>query len=341
MRSVAVCVDRRLIYPLLGSKLLLFFVSVHSVGQDVEFSQPLQSSLHTNPAMAGATSGPRFTLAYRNQWAGLGQAYLTFYAAADGFAESLSSSWGLFVLSDRQGHGLFVRNSLAGIYAYRLAVSQKAALQIAVQASAEQRSINTAQLVFAENINPLDGSVQTHGSVDLPDNDYRLFADFGSGLLLFTSQFFAGFALQHVNTPNESFYSNTTVPLPLRWSSQLGFRLASKQAFQTRVTFVPYLVYSAQGGFHMLQTCASMGIGSLVGGLAYRHSLRNPDAIVMMAGLRHSILSIVYSFDATVSPLKGAGGGSHELTLSINLSDSEKLRAQRNRRLQTRCPGLF
>ncbi len=334
------CVDRRLIYPLVSSKLLLFFVSMHSVGQDVDFSQPLQSSLHTNPAMAGATSGPRFALAYRNQWAGLGQAYLSIYAAADGFAESLSGSWGIFVLSDRQGQGLFLRNSLAGIYAYRLEVSQKAALQIALQASAEQRSINTAQLIFAENINPLDGSMQTYGSVDLPERDHRLFADFGSGLLLFTSHFFAGFALQHVTTPNESFYSNTTVPLPLRWSSQLGFRLASKQAYQTRVTFVPYLVYSAQGRFHVLQTSASLSIGSLIGGLAYRHTLRNPDAVIFMAGLRHSIMSIAYSFDATVSPLKG-GAGSHELTLSINLSDSEKLRAHRNRRLQTRCPGLY
>jgi hypothetical protein len=54
---------------------ILLCMSAQLFSQDVEMSQYFAAPLQLNPALAGISYGPRLTVNYRNQWAGLGDGF--------------------------------------------------------------------------------------------------------------------------------------------------------------------------------------------------------------------------------------------------------------------------
>ena len=54
---------------------LLSFLVSEVRAQEVEMSQYWATPLYVNPAMAGISYGPRASVSYRNQWAGLGDGF--------------------------------------------------------------------------------------------------------------------------------------------------------------------------------------------------------------------------------------------------------------------------
>ncbi|MBA2422634.1 MAG: PorP/SprF family type IX secretion system membrane protein [Chitinophagales bacterium] len=309
-------------------------------GQDPEFSQFFNSPLYTNPAFAGVGEGPRFTAIYRNQWAGLGTAYTTFAASYDQNFEVLNGGIGLLLSSDRQADGLLTSNSISGIYSYQLNVSRDFGLKAAAQVCFAQKRIDAAQLIFSDNINPDNGIIIPGISVDFPDKQTKGMFDVGGGVLFFTRNFYAGISVKHVTSPNESFISSQTSPLPLRLSGNIGIELHSKKAANTAIYFSPNMLFVQQAAFKQLNAGAILGIGVFYGGLYFRSAFQNNDAFILMGGLQRGIFKFGYSFDAPVSDLQSSGG-THELSLVFNFHDSEKIQHKRNTKRFMDCPEIF
>jgi hypothetical protein len=81
------------------------------------------------------------------------------------------------------------------------------------------------------------------------------------------------------------------------------------------------VLIAGQAGFFQINAGAYITKNSLFGGLWYRHSGVNGDAIIFSAGVRTGILKIGYSFDYTISKLSIAQGGAHELGIIFDLKD--------------------
>ncbi len=94
-----------------------------SQAQDAQFSQFYANPLFLNPALAGFTECGRVNLNYRNQWPALANAYITYSASYDQNLPSINSGFGVLAMSDRQGDGALVRNSISAFYSYQLQVS--------------------------------------------------------------------------------------------------------------------------------------------------------------------------------------------------------------------------
>src|SRR5205814_5862540 len=93
--------------------------------QDLEFSQFFNAPLYLNPAFAGVGGGPRFALNYRNEWAGLGNAYISYAASYDQHVDALGGGIGILIVSDQQANGIYVGNSVTGVYSYEIKLSKK------------------------------------------------------------------------------------------------------------------------------------------------------------------------------------------------------------------------
>jgi type IX secretion system PorP/SprF family membrane protein len=168
----------------------------------------------------------------------------------------------------------------------------------------------------------------------------RGLVDIAGGILFYTKKFYAGISGKHVTSPNESFISSQTSPLPFRIDGNVGFELHSKKSTKTPVYFSPNLLFSQQGSFKQLNVGAILGVGVFYGGLYFRAAFGNNDAIITMAGLRRGIFKFGYSYDATISNLQNSGG-THELSMVLNFHDSEKLKSKRSTRKFTECPFVF
>jgi len=321
--------------------ILIFFVWQNAMAQDLEFSQYFNAPTYTNPAFAGVDAGPRFTLNYRNEWGGLNNAYISYAASYDQNFSAIGGGIGGVLLSDRQAGGLYVTNSFTGMYSYQINLSRRYVLRVAASVGIIQHRINTDQLIFAENINPADGTVISSGSSDMPDQPTKTFPDFGAGFLLYTHKFFFGASANHLTSPNESLISSQLSPLPIRSSANLGWEFHSGQHQHTPVYFSPNFLFVQQAKFKQLTGGAILGVGVVYGGLYYRTTFTNGDAVILQAGLKKGVFKMGYSYDATVSALKGKAGGTHELALVLNFHDSEKIQKRERSKTYSKCPDVF
>lgn len=308
--------------------------------QDAEYSQFFNAPLYLNPAFAGVGEGPRFCMNYRNQWAALDNAFVTYSASYDQNIEALNGGIGVLVTSDRQASGLLTATGVSGIYSYQLNLSRNFGLKAAGQVSYVQKKIDAGQLIFGENINPDNGSVTGGISTDLPDINSKGIFDIGGGVVFYTKSFYAGLSAKHVTSPNESFITSQISPWPVRVAGNIGIELHSKKGAKSPVYFSPNLLFVQQSTFKQLNAGAILGVGVFYGGIYFRTAFGNSDAVILMTGLRKGIFKFGYSYDATVSSLQNSGG-THELSLVLNFFDSKKVQFRRNTKRFTDCPEVF
>lgn len=338
-------------------RLLVFIVlgttALHA--QDPMFSQFYSTPLVMNPAFAGTSYAPRISASYRNEWPTVtdngNTAYSTYAASYEQFIPALNSGFGVLVLSDNAGGGLLKTTDFAASYAYRIDVSDDFHIKLGVNAGFRQTNVDWDKLIFLDQLDPITGSVDPIGNPN-PTNEIRPDAlnktifDVGTGLLAYGSQFYGGLSLQHLTTPDEGFLNNTntgiTDGLPLRVSLHGGAQFIVKEGNKRQpASFIsPNILFLKQGDQGQLNLGAYYSLGLVFAGGWYRHTFGNPDAVIALVGFQYDVFKIGYSYDYTVSGLSPSGG-SHEISLVLNLENSENVRRKRFAERYNDCFKIF
>jgi type IX secretion system PorP/SprF family membrane protein len=311
---------------------LLFILNVQA--QDPVFSQFFAAPLELNPAFAGNTEGGKMALNYRNQWPLINQAYVTYAASYDQFFPYLNSGFGLMVLADNAGQGLYKTTDISAFYAYHLKLNKTFNARLGIEAGWINTRVDWAKLIFLDQIDPEFGAVSPGGlpypSDEIPPetgNDVSVF-DVSAGLLIFNEQFYGGISLKHLNTPQISFLqSNTDIfsGLPLRMSIHGGaeidlFRVDNRGR---RAFTAPNFQYIKQGVFSQLNIGTIFRYYLVGTGIWYRHTSSNPDALIFMMEGRYDKFRITYTYDMTLSRLARTGGA-HEISIIMNFDNQQK-----------------
>ncbi len=314
-------------------KRLLFFafllVCTMASAQDPIFSQFYAMPLQLNPGFAGSARAPRAGVAYRNQWTGFDNAYRTYAAFYEQSFERLNSGLGFYAEGDNAGNGIFKTSKFSTTYAYRLQVNDDVALKLGVEAGIRQAKLDWLKLTFPDQIDPINGFAYNTEEIT-PDATNSTSLDISTGLLVLSEKFYVGFALNHLNTPNESLLlanDNLFRGLPIRYTLHGGTEWVVKAGNKTRPSsFIsPNFLFVSQGPYKQLNLGAYASIGSIYTGAWYRHTFRNADAVILLAGFREGIMKIGISYDLTVSGLAGRAGGTYELTLGLLFNQDKRL----------------
>lgn len=329
---------------------LIFSISLYSVlpGQDVSFSQFFAAPLHLNPGLVGVTDAPRFTLNYRDQWPNWPNAYRTYAFAYEQPLNALNSGVGLRILTDDAGRGIYKTTAISGVYGYHIKMRDDLSVRIGIDAGVFQTRLDWDKLLFGDQLDPVTGNEGNQLTQEnRPENLERTVVDFSTGLVVYGRRFYGGIALHHLNRPDESLLNindNLRAGRPLRMTAHVGAQFSAGpgnigrgQAFVS-----PSILYMRQGGFSQLTAGAYTGYKSVFGGLWYRHAGQNPDAIIGLVGFRYQTIRIGYSYDLTVSGLSvGTTGGTHEVSFTISLADSDALARKRRATRYNDCFALF
>ena len=290
-----------------------------SFGQDPEFTQFYSNPLYLNPAFAGSKVCPRVAINHRNQWANLSGSFVTTSASYDQMVPSISGGLGLLVMTDNAAKTMKTTR-VSGMYSYNQAVTRKFSVNLGVEASFFQKSIDWDKLTFGDMIDDRRGFVY-------PTNDIRRDApksgvDFSAGAIGYTENFFFGFAAHHLTEPEETLINGGS-KLPMKLTGHAGaiIPIGSGGKYTTSDASVsPNILFRQQGTFTQLNMGVYIKKGPLTGGIWYR----NQDAFIASLGIETDFFKIGYSYDVTVSKLSLASGGSHELSLGINFSCKPK-----------------
>ncbi len=333
----------------------LVWTSTLSFAQDPQFSQFYANPLYLNPAFAGGALAPRITFNYRNQWPNLAANYTTTSVGIDHYFSNVNSGVGLYFMNDVQGTGNLRSTEIAGQYAFQVKLNEGLHVRLGLQGAYGSRSANLSSLTFGDQYT-------NRGYTGSPSNDPILqngtpslnYADFSSGLLVYSDTYWIGFSMQHINRPQLSFFRILDSDrLPMKGSVHAGFKIpfggytGLSDEWNREKTISPAINYRFQGPYRQLDLGVYVTYSPIVLGLWYRgipvtksaDGRPSQDAVTALLGYRQDKFSFGYSYDATISSLGFASGGSHEISFSYILDYDQPQRSRRSRKdKQLSCP---
>ena len=295
--------------------LLAAGLSLHA--QDLHFSQFFNSPLTTNPANTGfiPDADYRIGVNYRNQWnAILNNPYKTMSAWGDAqlFRDRLENGWlgvGGVILSDVAGSGGLRSDKVYGSVAYHQMLGLSSLLSAGFNLGYASKRIDPTMLKFPDQFNGkfFDGSISPGVEFTTTNTSY-FDMQAGMNYAYFPTEnvyFNAGYSIQHVNKPRESFFGDNTEAgkIPIR---HIGF-LNALLKVNPRVIINPNAYFTTQAkaidlmaGMNANYNLSEFGEKQLIFGLYYR----NHDALIPVAGFETKNISFTFTYDATVSSLK-------------------------------------
>ncbi|MDX2173346.1 MAG: type IX secretion system membrane protein PorP/SprF [Bacteroidota bacterium] len=329
------------LYSIISFVCLLATFSVKA--QDPQFTQFYATPLYLNPAFTGLTYEHRFSANYRNQWPGVKRAYTTYMATYDYNISNLNSGIGFFALQDRAGTSNLVTSQNGLNFAYRIKVGRFSEARAGLQISMVQKKLDNTRLLFNDQL--ITGSAVSQDALSIDKINYL---DVGVGGLFNSTNYWAGFAVKHINQPNASMVGDI-LPLPLFVSIHGGYRyiISARGAGKTKLEeFVSASVHYRHeqkydqldiGAYYFKQL---VNLGIWYRGLPfkkYKPGYPNRESISLLVGLEipDKNFRIGYSYDLTVSSLRiNNSQGAHEVSIVYEIARKHK----RNKRVLVTCP---
>ncbi len=332
------------------SLLLVCGIFTSVMAQDIVFSQFYHAPLQLNPGATGVTYQPRLTLNYRNQWPSFLQGYVTYAASYDQYFDRIRSGIGVSVMADIAGDGIYKTNYAGVTYSYNVQLGDEFFIKGGLEGGVYQANLDWNRLLFPDQIDPIDGPFPDNTSIasqeQQPANLTQYYPSVGAGILGYNKHFHGGFAIKHVNAPDESqleFAGRLPATLPLRFTFHGGGEIPLDQSnIKSLNTFIsPNFLFTHQGEFNQLTLGAYARMNVIFGGAWFRHTFGNSDAVIFLAGVQTGIFKVGYSYDLTISDLSAYSGGAHEVSLILNFDDNPKARKKRRSRMYNDCPKMF
>jgi len=324
---------------------IVLFCTLSASAQGAMFSQFYAAPLHTNPAMAGTMICGRFAVNYRSQWTLIpGGSFSSVSASYDEHIDRLSGALGFIVTNTREGGGAYSTTTVGAIYSYSFQLTSAISVRTAVQAGFIHRRIDWGNLTFPDQFD-LGGFTNQPTMEDLPNTPAsRFLEDFSVGIVGYGDRFFAGVALHHISRPDEGFMDVSRIPL--KFTAHAGAVLdlrrgTSRFRDPNTPTISPNLIFQQQGTAQQINYGVYFNnvIPMMVFGVWYRQTIgfTNPESLTFLVGIRLNSMRIGYSYDLSLSRLRGVSGGSHEVSMAY-LLPCRRPRAPRVRMIS--CPGF-
>ncbi|MDT8308991.1 MAG: PorP/SprF family type IX secretion system membrane protein, partial [Bacteroidales bacterium] len=306
--------------------------------QDIHFSQFNTNPVYLNPAQAGFYFARfRATANHRSQWRAVTVPFNSFIGGVDFkvFNDKYSRNIigaGVMAYYDQAGDSKFGTSSGALALSYIRSLSQfnNNYLSFGMKASYNDRSYDYTALMFDNQFNGKTYDPSIHNGESLLYRGFNYF-DLSAGVHWFMKpssdlSFNAGFALSHLNTPEQSFLDNSEVKLDRKLVvyGNAEISTSNKQSYR------PGLYFARQGTYTEIiagsyidfdSYSATSGFSIVSAGLFFRPV----DAAILIVGFEYAGVDFGISYDVNYSGLRKASSfrGGFELS-AIYLLNKKK-----------------
>jgi len=297
------------------------------------YSQYIMNGFLINPSFAGRDGYTSVNLTVREQWVGMAGSPSTYAASFQ--TRLLKNSYiskstsvkknvikptkggkvglGGYIFNDN--NGIMRRTGFQGTYAYHIPMGRTDGvpndLAFGLAMTGYQFYVNTDGLIYEPNdpyLNAYDRSV--------------FITDFNFGASFTTSRYYAGFAMTNLLRGSLIFGDSTKVS-----NNQLGhFFLTGGMKFPINGYWEiepSAFIKSSDMFFKAIQmdlTARAYYRKDYWAGLSYRTG----DAIILMMGLKYDKFFFAYAFDFTLTDIRTASLGTHEISLAVKFGESAR-----------------
>jgi type IX secretion system PorP/SprF family membrane protein len=297
------------------------------------YSQYIMNGFLINPSFAGRDGYTSVNLTVREQWVGMTGSPSTYAASFQ--TRLLKNSYiskstsvkknvikptkggkvglGGYIFNDN--NGIMRRTGFQGTYAYHISMGRTDGipndLAFGLAVTGYQFYVNTDGLIYEPNdpyLTAYDRSV--------------FITDFNFGASFTTSRYYAGFAMTNLLRGNLIFGDSAKVN-----NTELGhFFLTGGMKFPINRDWAiePSAFIKSSDMFlkaiQMDLTARAYYKQDYWAGLSYRTG----DAIIAMLGLRYDKFYFAYAFDFTLSDIRTASLGTHEISIAVKFGESAR-----------------
>ncbi|MFO0357849.1 MAG: type IX secretion system membrane protein PorP/SprF [Sphingobacteriaceae bacterium] len=287
------------------------FSGVLMAQQDPQFTQFMNNKLMYNAGYAGTSGNICGVLHFRQQWASFPGAPQSFALTADMKIPNMPLGVGLNVMQDKIGpmQTLFLRIPVS----YNMPLAG-GTLGLGLDLGMLQKQINNTWIT--PDVGAIDNSIP---------GDYV----YGNNPALNKTTYDVGFGA-FFQIPRKMYVGLSSTHLPaqlLSGSGDIAFKMTRHYylmagyhfALDPRNEIIPNIMVRSDVNATVIDANVSyMWNQQAIAGITYRHT----DAIAPMIGWQQALkngmtVKGVYSYDYTLSKIKGYSNGSHEITLSV------------------------
>jgi type IX secretion system PorP/SprF family membrane protein len=310
--------------------LLLLLGTGDLYGQDLHFSQFMNSPLTTNPANTGFIPESDYRIGgnYRSQWTSLPAPFITGSIFGDFqlLRNKLNNGWlgaGFIILHDLAGRGKLRSDKQYLSIAYHQMLGFSSLISGGFNIGLASKRIDLNQYIFDNQWNGrfFDAKIPNGETAFQNNNISYLDVQAGLNYAYFPSAksyLNLGFSVHHLNRPRESFLGSDN-QVPERY---IGFVNGSIKLNDMWI-LNSNAYYSLQAkasemviGLNAANNVLGNGEFILIGGLYYRMN----DAAIAMIGFERKSIRVTFTYDATTSVLNNFnnGRGAWEFSLIKN-----------------------
>jgi type IX secretion system PorP/SprF family membrane protein len=288
-------------------------------GQDPHFSQFYANSLYLAPSFAGAIEENRISLNYRNQWPAIPGVFHTYSFSYDRYMTNFRSGIGVLATYDVAGSGDLSASTIGLLYSYDIQVNQDWHIRPGINFKFVYLGLNYGKLIW----NHMISAGGTTPSVTPPPFESVADVDFATSVLAYNDRIWAGFTLDHLLAPRQSFYGDWDTKVPLKVSLFGGYQIARRGRLLRSSKYTEVLSIAANINFQDRSAQSNLGLyyyrDPIIFGLWYRGipfvTSQAGDAVIALIGIKTKDLHIGYSYDFTISNLISSTCGAHEISL--------------------------
>lgn len=283
--------------------------------QTPQYSMYMLNQFAQNPAYAGMDNTLSATGVYRTQWVGLAGAPVTQVVNAHMPLNFISSGIGLQVENDEGG--ATQRTSFVLAYSYQVNLNRRSRLSIGVNGGAVQQSLDGGKLRTPDGIYDPDADIIIHNDDLLPTGLVStLVPTFAAGVFYQGERLEGGIGVLNlsesaVNFSGLSLNLRRSFYLSAAYSLELSRTLTLKPSVQVKSDLVQTQIEASS----LLRFKDNFFIGASYRGF----TPASRDAVTALGGLKlNDKWTIGYAYDFTLSALRDASSGSHEVMLNFN-----------------------
>ena len=270
--------------------------------QDPQYSMHYLNGMAIHPGYAGSLGGVSANVLYRNQWTGLTGAPKTFSANAQMryFKDQLGT--GLIFFNDQIG--VFSRNAVNVAQAYHVRLDDLT-VSFGLQASFQQFSGNLTAT------KPVEAGDQAFAA-----NVSKSILNFGSGVYVYSDQFWFGFSIPYFLKSKWSNGVESVDPYLTNHMFISGVGVLRAGAFQFKPSMLVKKSY--QSPYSIEAGCTVYAFSKFGLGANYRLD----DALEFIGEFQiDDNLRLAYGFERTVSNLQAFNNGTHEIMLRYHFNN--------------------
>ena len=306
-------------------------------GQDPHFTQFYANPLYLAPSFAGAIQSDRVSAVYRNQWASLPGAFVTYSFSYDHFFDNFNSGVGVLLMRDVAGSGDLSLTNAGLQYSYDIMINNYWHVRPGIHFNYTQMGIDYAKLTWNDE---LTSSGTGGNTIEQPGEDVVSDVDFSTSALVYSERYWLGFAVDHLLRPNYGMWNNEA-DWPIKYSVFGGAQVIRRgrllnpvdESLSLAFLFRHQYIYN-QLDLGLYWYKAPLMLGFWYRGIPFFGMDPKGDALAFLVGYKMDDLRVGYSYDFTISNLVSSTGGAHEVSVTYEFKTTRK----RSKRHMVPCP---